>query len=407
MIGTDERRDARRSRRHLPAVALAVALAADIAVVVIIAATTQAGAAAGFGIFSVGGVVLGATYGIVGWIIASRRPDNAIGWVFLAIGLSQAIDVFAGVYSTYGLAVAPGSLPFAAELSWVAVWAWAPGFTLLVTLSVLLFPDGRPPSPRWRPVLWASFAVMALLCVPVAIAAWPYRGDALLFTGAPPEGGMVGVAFGLQFIGILASPFVALASIAGMVVRFRRSGPTPRQQLKWFTYAAIPEIAFLISSGFITYPPLVGTIAGVLIAPLLPVAAAIAILRYRLYEIDRLVSRTIAYAVVTGGLLAVYLVVNVGLTTVFSSMASGNSFAVAASTLVVAALFTPVRRRVQRVVDRRFDRARYDAERTTSAFSERLRNEVDLAAVAADLDDTVRAAIAPSRVGVWLRAGRR
>jgi hypothetical protein len=352
-------------------------------------------------------VVLGATYGIVGWIIASRRPDNAIGWVFLAIGLSQAIDVFAGVYSTYGLAVAPGSLPFAAELSWVAVWAWAPGFMLLVTLSVLLFPDGRPPSPRWRPVLWASFAVMALLCVPVAIAAWPYRGDALLFTGAPPEGGTVGVAFGLQFIGILASPFVALASIAGMVVRFRRSGPTPRQQLKWFTYAAIPEIAFLISSGFITYPPLVGTIAGVLIAPLLPVAAAIAILRYRLYEIDRIVSRTIAYAAVTGLLIAVYAGLILLLQGPLDRITGGDTVSVALSTLAVFALFQPVLRRVRRTVDRRFDRARYDGERTVAAFADRLRDEMNLDNLSRDLDTTIRDAIAPRSLGIWLRQSRR
>ena len=137
--------------------------------------------------------------------------------------------------------------------------------------------------------------------------------------------------------------------------------------------------------------------------PALAIGAAI--LRYRLYDIDRVVSRTIAYAVVTAGLLIVYLAVNLGLTTILSSVAGSGSVAVAASTLVVAALFTPVRRRVQRIVDRRFDRARYDAERTTAAFSERLRNEVDLAAVAVDLDQTVRAAIAPTSVNVWLRAG--
>ena len=101
--------------------------------------------------FTVGGIVLGATYGFVGWVIASRRPENAIGWVFLVVGMSQAIDPFASAYSTYGLAVMPGSLPFADVMAWVALWVWAPGFTLLVTLAVLLFPDGRPPSPRWRP----------------------------------------------------------------------------------------------------------------------------------------------------------------------------------------------------------------------------------------------------------------
>lgn len=403
MIGTDRRRDARRSRRHLPTVALAVALAADIAAVAIIAATIPAGGGATFDVFSVGGLVLGASYGIVGWLIASRRSDNAIGWVFLAIALSQAIDVFAVTYAYYGLIVAPGSLPLAAELSWVAVWAWAPGFTLLVTLSVLLFPDGRPPSPRWRPVLWAWFAIMALLGVPVAIAAWPYRGDALLFTGASPEGSALAVAGGIQFIGILATPFAALASIAGMIVRFRGSGPTERQQLKWFIYAAIPEIAFVVSSGFITYPPLVGALASVLIAPLLPVAAAIAILRYRLYEIDRIVSRTISYAAVTGLLIAAYAGVILVLQRPLDQVTGGDTVAVALSTLVVAALFQPLRRRVQSVVDRRFNRARYDAERTVAAFGAGVRDEVDLGALRHDLVVTIDQTLQPTRTGVWLR----
>lgn len=404
---TPGRADARPFRWHLPAVAMTVALAADIAAIVVLVATIRAGQFAGFDVFSVGGLVLGASYGVVGWLIASRRPDNAIGWVFLAIALSQAIDVFAGTYAYYGLVVVPGSLPLAAELSWVAVWAWAPGFTLLVTLSVLLFPNGRPPSPRWRPVPWAWFAVMALLGVPVAIAAWPYRGDALLFTGASPEGSALAVAGGIQFIGILATPFVALASIAGMVVRFRRSDPTERQQLKWFIYAAIPEIAFVVSSGFIAYPPLVGALASVLIAPLLPVAAAIAILRYRLYEIDRIVSRTISYAVVTGLLVGAFAGVILLLQGPLGQITGGDTVGVAASTLAVAALFQPLRQRVQRVVDRRFDRARYDADRTVAAFAARLRGDIDLGAVSAEVLGTAKTAVRPSNASIWIRGASR
>jgi len=404
---TPGRPDARRFWRSLPAVAMTIALAADIAAVVVIVATIRAGGDPTFEVTGVGGLVLGATYGIVGWVIASRRPDNSIGWVFLAIGLSQAIDTFVSYYSTYGLVVVPGSLPFAAELSWVAVWAWAPGFTLLATLSVLLFPDGRLPSPRWRPVRWASLAIMALLCAPVAIALWPYRGEALIFTGEPSLGGAVGVAFGIQFTGLLALPFAALASIAGMIVRLRRSGPSERQQLKWFTYAAVLEITFLVSLGFLTIPPLLGAIAAVLIAPLLPVAAAIAILRYRLYEIDRIVSRTIAYGLVTGLLIAAYAGLILLLQGPLDQITGGDTIAVAVSTLAVAALFQPIRRRVQRVVDRRFDRGRYDADRTASAFADRLRDEMDLANLSRDLDTTIRDAIAPRSLGIWLRASRR
>jgi hypothetical protein len=395
----------RLSRRHLPTVALAIALAADLAAVVLIVATDQASRRVPLDVFSVGGLVLAATFGTVGWVIASRRPDNAIGWVFLAIGLSQAGSVFSGAYAYYGLIVAPASLPLAAEMSWVQVWSWAPGFTLLATLAVLLFPDGRLPSARWRPVRWASFGVMALLCVPTAVASWPYRGPVLLGEGPPPDD-LAMIAVALQGIGIIILPFLAFASITGMVVRFRRSGPTERQQLKWFTFAAVPEIAFLIASGFITVPQLVGVVAGVLIAPLLPLAAGVAILRYHLYEIDRLISRTIAYALVTGVLIAAYGALILLLQGPLGQITGGDTVSVVLSTLAVFALFQPVLRRVQRVVDRRFDRGRYDADRTAAAFSERLRDEMDLANLSQDLDSTVRSAIAPRSLGIWLRPDR-
>ena len=398
------------ARRHLATVLMLIALAAELSGVVLNLrmAGTAEGVPLSLFMFI---IVIVAGYAIVGWLIASRRPDNSIGWIFLAIALSLAGLLFANTYAAYGLVVSPGSLPFADVLSWVGVWAWAPGFTLLVTLSVLLFPNGKPPSPRWRPVIWASLIVMGLLFVPVAITTWTRRGLELL-GNMDLTGGGIEVAEGLQALGSILILFVALASFAGMVVRYRRGGPTERQQLKWYTYAAVPEMAFLVFAGFaasgsVTVPPLVMLVAPFVIAPLLPAAAAVAILRYRLYDLDRLVSRTIAYALVTGALILMYLAINLGLTAAFSSFTSSDSVAVAASTLAVAALFTPLRRRVRRVVDHRFDRARYDAERTTAAFSERLRNEIDIATVMVDLDSTVRAAIAPRSVGVWLRADRR
>jgi hypothetical protein len=380
-------------RRQLASVILLVALAAEVGVVLLNILMADRADRALLGVLPFA-IVLASAYAIVGWLIASRRPDNSIGWIFLAIALSFACLLFANTYARYGSVVAAGSLPFVDVLSWVGGWAWAPGFTLLVTLSVLLFPNGKPPSPRWRPVIWASFIDMGLLSVPVAIASWIGSGS--------------DIAESLQYLGTTLILFVALASFAGMVVRYRRGGPTERQQLKWYTYAAVPEMAFLVflgyaASGSVTVPPLVLLVAPFVIAPLLPAAAAIAILRYRLYDLDRLVSRTIAYAVVTGGLVLVYLAINLGLTTAFSSLASGNSVVVAASTLAVAALFTPLRRRVQRVVDRRFDRARVDAEQTAAAFAERLRDEIDIASVHANLSTTVRAALSPSTVDLWLR----
>ena len=192
---------------------------------------------------------------------------------------------------------------------------------------------------------------------------------------------------------------MAGASIGGMVVRLRRAGEIEREQLKWFTFAAIPEVGLIVASAFVTLPPL----GAILIAPLLPAAATMAILRYRLFEIDRIVSRTIAYLAITGVLVATYAVVILVLQGPLGAVTGGDTIAVALSTLVVAALFQPVRRRAQTVVDRRFDRARFDAERTAAAFSERLRDETDIATVTADLDGTVREVLKPTALTLWLR----
>jgi hypothetical protein len=324
----------------------------------------------------------------------------------LVAGLSQSLEALSTQYAVYGLVTHPGSLPFADFASWVQVWAWVPGFAMLGIL-VLLFPDGELPSPRWRPVLWIAGLSFLLMLVPEAMVAWFNRGPDLLAEGWDAAAGSAGaISSTLQIIGVLLSLLVALAAARAVVVRFRRSAGIERQQVKWVAFAGVAEIAMLrLTTGKLVPPPL-DIIAAAVIGPLVPIVTAIAILRYRLYDLDQLVSRTIAYGVVSAVLIAVFLLVNLALAGLLGSFAAGNSWAVAASTLLVAGLFTPVRQRVQRAVDRRFDRAHYDAERTTAAFSERLRAEVDLATVTADLGGTVRAAIAPTSVSVWLRAGR-
>jgi hypothetical protein len=188
-----------------------------------------------------------------------------------------------------------------------------------------------------------------------------------------------------------------------MVVRFRHAGRIERQQLKWFTFAAVAEIAFVLSVGILTIPPIVVVPASVLIPPLLPAAAAIAILRYRLYDLDRLVSRTIAYATVTGVLVVIFAGAVLLFQAVLAPLTGGNAVAVAASTLAAAALFQPLRRRVQTRVDRRFNRARYDAEWTVAAFAGRLRDEVDLEQLGAEISATVVHAVQPASVSIWLR----
>jgi hypothetical protein len=356
----------------------------------------------------VGSLVLGATYPLVGWMIASRRRENPIGWIFLVVGLSQAVEALGGQYARYGLVTDPGSLLLADVASWVGIWAWVPGNILMLVL-VLLFPDGHLPSRRWQPVLWVAAAAFALMFAPLAIAAWAYRGPALVAVPKidPALDNSLAIAFTLTAIGTAMSLFVAVAAVSAVVVRFRRSSGVERQQVKWFASAGVVEVAGLLISSAIVFPPPLDAVATFVIMPLVPIATAIAILRYRLYEIDRIVSRTISYGLVTGLLIATYAGLILLLQGPLDQITGGETASVALSTLAVAGLFQPVRRRVQRAVDRRFNRARYDAEQTAAAFSARMRDEVDLANLSSDLDTTIRHAIAPRSLGIWLRESRR
>jgi hypothetical protein len=288
-------------------------------------------------------------------------------------------------------------------MAWLSTWLWAPGFGLFVTFSVLLFPDGRLPSPRWRLIAALAVVAILLLALPTAIAAWSVRGAGLIIgTIQPTE-----PANTLQFVGLVLIVVLAIACVASLVVRFRRAGGLERRQLGWFTWAAVPAFAFVLLSGFVTYPQIVWLLGSLFIAPLLPAAIGIAILRYRLYEIDRIVSRTILYVLLSAVLVAAFVGVVLVLEAVFSPLTGENTIAVATSTLVAAALFAPVRARLQRPVDRRFNRARYDADRTIAAFGERLRDQVDLSTLRVELEDLAATAMEPTTSGLWVRAAER
>lgn len=337
----------------------------------------------------------------VGAVLAILRPANPIGWLYLVIGVGFTMGIFSTEY--VGRATYTGvNLPGVALVEWIGLWSGVLSVGLALIWVPLLFPDGHLPGRRWRPVALAAAISLGLSTLSIAIL--PDSDPANVRVGLAPLGAggpILEIASVVNAIPIM--PILGVLAFVSVFVRFRRSTGIERQQLKWFLFVVgallvAVIVAFATELEATWYAVMLGLAA-------LPVATAIAILRYRLYEIDRLVSRSIAYAAVTGGLVAVYLVVNLGLTTLFSSLTRGDSVAVAASTLVVAALFTPVRRRVRRVVDGRFDRARYDGERTAAEFSERLRNEIDIASVSADLSATVRVAISPSTVGLWLRTG--
>jgi len=349
-------------------------------------------------------ILAGLTYPVIGWLIATRRPENPIGWMFLVVAVSLSAVGFAGMYAAYGLITDPDSLPFADFASWVSTWAWVPGYMVVAPL-VLLFPDGRLPSPRWKPVLWLAGLSFAVTLAASMIATWQYRGLLLLTTG-PPEStqdALTTAAMAIQTLGLFLTLPVALAAIVAIAVRFRGSSGIERKQLTLFASGAIAMLVLLwVATGPIIPAPF-DAIAVILITPLLPLATAIAVLRYRLYEIDRFVSRTIAYTVVTALLLASYAAILLVLEGPLGSFTGGDTIPVVLSTLAVFALFQPIRRRVQRAVDRRFDRARYDADRTTAAFSERLRDQIDLPSVVDELRVAVQRSMAPASLGLWLR----
>jgi hypothetical protein len=348
---------------------------------------------------------------VAGFVIVRRQPRNPIGWILLvAPAGSQLLPADAGSYAQ--LAYRPGHrLPMGAvalllEYSWAVV-------ALLLLLVILLFPDGRLPSPRWRPVLWSYLAVIACVAgctyaaAVTALAAHPVRVD--------PGGGLAAVdvpsgssawlgRFDQVSFPVLAAFWVSFA--AAQVLSWRRSSGDRRQQLKWLMSGA----GALAASQAIIQPVLnfgpglpdqVRLLLNVLLglgAAALPACLGVAILRYRLYDIDRIISRTVAYAIVTGLLIGLYAGLVLLATEVLSFR---TSVAVAASTLAAVALFSPLRRRVQRMVDRRFNRARYDADQTIAAFAARLKDTTDLDAVRNDLATAVHHALEPVHISVW------
>jgi hypothetical protein len=323
-----------------------------------------------------------------------------------------AVNNLAEEYAWFAFSSSATGLPGAPVAAWLSQWLWMFGTTMLLILMPIYFPDGRLPSRRWRPMVIAIVGVTITTALGQAAMTWAFRDDILLLVNSNYDptsdprlagtavAGVVGAGNFLIFLVGIPSAVVAVVS------RWRSSTGIPRLQIRWFASAMAAAAVFVVLSvaPFVVLPSGAKAILSVVAMALPALAIGTAILRYRLYEIDRVVSRTIAYGLVTASLILIYLGSDLGLTTALSSFThTYDSLVVAASTLVVAALFTPLRRRVQRVVDRRFDRARYDADRTTMAFSARLRDEVDIATVTQDLDSTVRAAMAPTSLSLWLR----
>jgi hypothetical protein len=386
----------------------ATALVLGGLVLVMLAALVPLGHLSRQGLSTSGGsVFLVPVFGVVGFVVAWRRPANPLGWLMLGAASFLVLSGDAGAY-----AVADYRLHHGLPLAWVAVLVqpgWSPAIALF-GLTVLLFPDGRVPSPRWRWPLWVYLAVAgAWVAGVVFISAGAIighnvhvasTGDLLLLdhpTGSAAWWGAVQDVF-FPLLGVFW-----LATLVGQALSYRRSSGERRQQLKWLVGGS----GVAIVGGALGVPlsdspsgvlQIVGGI-GIVAVLALPVSMGVAILKYRLYDIDRILSRTLAYAIVTGLLVGVYA----GLVLLATRVLSFSSpVAVAASTLAAAALFNPVRRRVQRAVDRRFNRARYDADRMVAEFAARLKDAVDLDSVRADLAGVISQTLEPAHVSVWI-----
>ena len=352
--------------------------------------------------FSIPPTLAGLTAGLVGVVLASRRPRHPVGWLLLGLGLCLAMSGAAAGYVPYGLVVRPGALPAADLVARLyptvtdAALA-ALGFVLLLT------PTGAPPSPRWRWWAWGSAGATAVLLVAATIAPGSLDPDVLV-VGGPQEfrafGGALRAANqAAQAVAILT----ILVGTVSLVVRFRRARGMERQQLRWVALAAgltgvaMGAVAVLVAVGNLE----LASWAAVLCLILLPLATGAAILRYRLYDLDRIISRTVAYGLLTLLLGGGYALVVLGLGQLLGRRSP--SLVVAGATLAVAAVFQPARRRIQQVVDRRFNRRKYNTATTIQAYSVRLRDQIDLDTLSTELLAVVDQTMEPTRVSFWLR----
>lgn len=349
------------------------------------------------------GVLLAITCGAVGILISVRVPGNRFGWLFAAIGLASALQELIAAYVIYGGLVAPGTLPWIRQIAWFETWDWVPVAGSATTFLLLLFPDGRLPSDRWRPVAWLAVGAIAVASIVLSVQPGPIEGVEYLDNplGMAAVGDLVGPLGAIGFAALIVAVFL---SVTSMVVRFRRSHAAEREQLKWFASAAVLAGLVFAALGALDSANKAFQILTIVAFLGLPISAGIAILRYRLYDIDRIISRTIAYALVTGLLLAAYGGLIVVLQEPLATVAGTDTILVAGSTLIVAVLFNPVRVRLQDIVDRRFNRTHWDAELTARRFSGRLRDQLDLEAISGELARTTSAALDPATTSVWLRS---
>jgi hypothetical protein len=359
---------------------------------------------------------------IIGALVASRRPENPIGWICLASGLLFMLLAVTDSYSIYGTA-SPGSVPFPVAVGTIGnQWLWVSTVGLLGIFLILLFPDGKLPSKRWRPLVWLSGVMIVLLSITEGLAPGPLENQ-----------GGVRNPFGLEelpwlvtvsYIVLPLLPLCILASAVSMVLRFRRSRGEVRQQIKWFTFvvffAGLMYFIVMISQVVIAlgsddnlpqtplWVELLFSLAALGFAAV-PISIGFAVLKYRLYDIDVVINLTLVYGSLTAALVAIYLggvATTQAILRALTDQTEQPQLAIVVSTIVIAAVFNPLRRRIQSFIDRRFYRRKYDARKTLEAFSARLRDETDLETLNNELAGVIRETMQPAHVSLWLRPDR-
>jgi hypothetical protein len=356
-----------------------------------------------------------ASAGLVGALVTSRQPRNPVGWLILGHAFCFSLGEFSRQYAIYGLQTNPGSLPFARAMIWPTYWIWYPGLILMLSLLPLYFPNGRLVSSGWR---WISRLIIVFGVGATGVAmVRPGDNEA---RGIPNPLGIESLSEGTRASSVFGTFWSALGpvlavgwillgavAVASLIVRFRRSRGEERQQLKWFVYAVVLFLSVSMASKLFSTEVLssaVGEFLFVVTLESLWVAIGVAVLRYRLYDIDLVINRTLVYGTLTGTLVALYFGGIVVSQRIFIAvMGERSSLAVVASTLVIAALFQPLRARIQSLIDRRFYRSKYDARKTLEGFSAKLRDETDLRVLNDELVEVVRKTMQPSHVSLWWR----
>jgi len=353
-------------------------------------------AANGIDVYSVSIV----SFAVLGALVMTRHPDNRYGWLVTAIAAVHALGYFNAGLAGWALYREGVPLPAGPYVAWLFVWTAVLHYVPSATFLLLLFPDGHLPSRRWRPLAWLT--LVSMLGMAAGVATLP--GALAVFSDVRNPFGADGpLPLTLAGSGTVATAIAAVASAVSLFVRYRRAGGVERQQLKWFLYGGAIVATAGVSILLMGLPlvPATVVVSGALVV--LAATAGIAIFRYRLYDIDLLINRTLVYGAVSAVLVATYLAVVVLFQAALRPFTAGNELAVAGSTLATLALVQPLRRRIQDGVDRRFYRSRYDAARTLDAFVSRMRDEVDLEQVRGHVLDVVGETVRPAHASVWLR----